>query len=94
MGAVHRVAAGQDRGDAAVTEQPIGPLLDALGVTIGLEPDQQITEVVVIGKLVHFGSGATRLFTSSSEGLDWIAQLGLIAAAKQVCNADPPTPAE
>lgn len=62
--------------------QPIGPSLDAIGVKVTLDPDQQITEAIVIAKINDFASGATMLGMYHSEGLDWIAQLGLLAAGR------------
>ncbi|MGH3927541.1 MAG: hypothetical protein ACRDS1_04190 [Pseudonocardiaceae bacterium] len=69
-----------------MTEQPAGPLLDALGVTIDLKPDQQLTEALVIGKLADFDGGDTALVLAKSKGLDWIAQLGLVHGARLVCD--------
>lgn len=73
-----------------MSDQPAGPLLDALGVTIDLDPDQQLTEALVIGKVADFDSSNTILVLASSEGLDWIAQLGLLHAALQVVDSQPP----
>jgi len=74
-----------------VSGRPIGPLLDALGVAVSLEPNQQMIEAVVIGKVVSFdeASGAsTSLILATSGGLDWISQRGLLAVAQDVMRAD------
>jgi hypothetical protein len=68
-------------------EQPIGPMLDGMGVTIDLEPGQQITEVVIIAKVVDFSSGNTAVGLYKSQGTDWVGQLGLMAAAQQIIDA-------
>jgi hypothetical protein len=70
-----------------MSEQPIGPLLDALGVTIELEDNQQLTEVLVIAKSVDFTSDdPPALVLASSDGLDWIAGRGLMYAAQYVLD--------
>lgn len=65
---------------------PIGPMLDALGVTASLDDNQQITEAVIIAKISDFATGRAMLGLYTSEGLDWIAQYGLVAAASHVLN--------
>lgn len=68
-------------------EQPIGPLLDNLGIVTDITPDQQITDVVVIAKVTDFADGTTAVGLYGSA--DWVTQLGLITAAQQiVTNAD------
>lgn len=76
-------------GEQTMAEQPAGPLLDALGVTIDLEPHQQLTDVLVIGKVADFDNDHTPLVLAKSSGLDWIAQLGLIHAARLVSESGP-----
>jgi len=70
---------------------PIGPLLDALGVRISLDEGQQLVEALVIGKVVDFEADrrvATSMILGSSDGLDWISQRGLTAAATDILTAD------
>lgn len=62
--------------------RPIGATLDALGVTISLTADQQVTEAIVIAKITDFESGSTALGMYHSDGLDWIGQLGLLTAGR------------
>lgn len=69
-----------------MTEQLAGPLLDQLGVKVDLDEGQQITEVVILCKIADFDSGGTALAIGISDGLDWIAQRGLLAAAEHVLN--------
>ena len=71
-----------------MSEQPIGPLLDALGVTIELEDNQQLTEVLVLGKGTDFDSNETALVLAASTGLDWISQRGLVSAAQFILDQD------
>lgn len=71
-----------------MSEQPIGPLLDALGVTIELEDNQQLTEVLVLGKGTDFATNETALVLAASPGCDWIAQRGLLSAAQFVVDQD------
>jgi hypothetical protein len=73
-------------------DQPVGPLLDALGVTIELDANQQLTEVVVIGRVVDFVDNTTGLVIGTSRGCDWISQRGLLAAAQHIlddCTCQP-----
>lgn len=69
-----------------MADQPAGPLLNALGVQIDVEDGDQITEVLVIAKIANFDTGDTGLSMGASNGLDWIAQLGLLSAATMLCG--------
>lgn len=73
-----------------MADHPAGQLLDALGVTITLADGQQLVEAVVIGKAIGFDDveRSTSLVIGSSDGLDWIAQRGLVAAANDVLSGD------
>lgn len=72
-----------------VADHPAGQLLDALGVTITLADGQQLVEAVVVGKAIGFGDErSTSLVIGSSNGLDWISQRGLVAAADDVLSGD------
>lgn len=69
----------------------VGPVLDALGVHLHLEDGQQLVEAMVIGKVVDFGEDrrvGTSMVIGTSDGLDWISQRGLLAAARDVLTAD------
>ena len=65
-----------------------GPLVDALGVKVSLSEGQHLVEAVVVGKVVGFDDGGTSLVIASSDGLDWISQRGLLAAAADVLLTD------
>lgn len=69
--------------------RPAGPILDELGVTMELSEQDRVTEIVVIAKTTDLDTGLVALVIASNE-LDWIAQGGLLAAARQVENSDPP----
>lgn len=73
-----------------MADHPAGQLLDALGVTVTLADGQQLVEAVVIGKAIGFDDveRSTSLVIGSSDGLDWIAQRGLVAAANDVLSGD------
>lgn len=64
--------------------QRIGPTLDSLGLTVTLDQHDQITEALVIAKITDFETGSTSLGIYFNEGMDWIARLGLLEAARQV----------
>lgn len=70
-----------------MAEVPAGPVLDALGVMLDVEQADQVTEVIVIAKVASFGeSGGTGLVLATSNGLDWVAQRGLLSTAQWVLD--------
>ena len=71
-----------------MADQPIGPVLDGLGVTIDLDGGDLVESAVVIAK-VHLADGSVSVALSDSTGLSWIDQLGLLAAAQQIVNDRP-----
>lgn len=78
-----------------MSDQSAGPLLDALGVTLDIEEGQQLTEVLVVGKLADFnGDGGTALVIGASAGIDWVSQFGLLAAADMVLRQNAAEPNE
>ena len=70
---------------------PLGPVIDRLGITGNIDPNDQVTECLVICKVVDFETGRTSLGFYSNEGLDWIAVHGLLAAAQHVNSTCEPT---
>jgi len=67
-----------------VTEtQAAGPIIDGLGVTFHLDPDDRVTEVLILAKTTDLNTGEVGL-SLASNGLDWIAQIGLLTAANVV----------
>lgn len=62
---------------------PIGAILDGLGVTLCLDPNDQMTDVLVISRVVNADTGQTALGVCHN-GLDWITQAGLLAAAREM----------
>jgi hypothetical protein len=67
-------------------DQPIGPLLDSLAVTIDLDHNEHLTEALVISKISNFDNGETRL-SLASNGIDWISKIGLVHAACTVVDS-------
>lgn len=68
-----------------MTEHPIGPILDGLGATLELDEGDFVVSAFVIAKVVD-KDGEVSLGLSSSDGLSWIDQNGLIASAQQIVN--------
>ncbi len=68
-----------------MTEQPIGPILDGLGVTMALDEGDLVASTLVIAKVIN-ASGIAYLTLTGSEGLSWIEQNGLLASAQQIVN--------
>ncbi|MET0416042.1 MAG: hypothetical protein ABW022_08480 [Actinoplanes sp.] len=69
-------------------EQPIGPILDGLGVTIDLPDGALVEAAVVTAKVVH-ADGSVAVALSDSEGMSWLDQLGLVSASAQIVNERP-----
>ena len=60
--------------------KPIGQLLDALGVTSAIAPDDLPVSALVLLKVVN-ANGDVRLAAAWSDGMDWITRLGMLTAA-------------
>ncbi len=70
-----------------MTDQPIGPVLDGLGVTIDLADGDLVSDAVVIAKVVS-ADGDVTVALSSSESMSWLDQFGLISAANAVVSRE------
>lgn len=68
--------------------QPIGQLLDSLGVTSTIAPDGLPVAALVLLKVVD-ATGDVRLILAYSDGMDWITRLGMLAAATASETPDP-----
>lgn len=62
--------------------QPIGELIDNLGVLATLDDGDLVTAVIVVIKVVE-PDGAIRLTSAFSEGLDWVNRFGMLTAAAE-----------
>lgn len=66
-----------------MTDQPAGPILDGLGVTIDLADGDLVENAIVIAKVLGPDGGVT-VSLSSSESMSWLDQLGLLVAGSDV----------
>ena len=73
-------------GGCAMSE-PIGNLLDSLGVTHTPDDDELISGAVVLLKVVDTEGNVT-LRCCFSDGMSWIERLGMLRAAEQSDLAD------
>lgn len=64
-------------------DQPAGPILDGLGVSIDLADGDLVSDVVIIAKVID-SDGNVSVSISSNESLSWLDELGLISAASDV----------
>ncbi len=64
-------------------KRKLGELIDTLGVELEMDDEDLVSSAVVLLKVIT-EDGSIQLGIASSEGLDWIAQLGLIEAARDV----------
>ena len=72
-----------------MTDRSPGAVLDPLGVTLDLDDDQQVTDVLIVARVVGFGEDAgTALIVTTNPGCDWITQRGLLSAARSVLDGD------
>lgn len=72
---------------------PIGDILDRLGVEADLEPSDLVSSAVVIMAVLVEGESNPRLTISNSHGMSWIEQAGLLRLAERICS-EPPQEAE
>ena len=68
--------------------QPIGQLLDTLGVVSTIAPDDLPVAALVLLKVVD-ANGCVRLNLAYSDGMDWITRLGMLTAATASETPDP-----
>ncbi len=69
-----------------MADQPAGPILDGLCVTIDLADGDLVESALVITKVVDADGGVT-VSLSSNESMSWLDQLGLITAANDVVRS-------
>ncbi|MEU6725479.1 hypothetical protein ABZ917_17365 [Nonomuraea wenchangensis] len=67
-------------------DQPAGPIIDGLGVTLDLDEGSLVSDVILIAKVVN-PDGQSGLAIADSDALDWITQYGLIKAAERIIEA-------
>lgn len=72
---------------ADLPKRKIGDLLDSLGVLAELDDDDMVSDALVLLKVVD-SHGAVSLCIAQSDGLSWLDQLGLLAAADAVTKQD------
>ncbi|MEU1327248.1 hypothetical protein [Streptomyces microflavus] len=68
-----------------MSEQRIGPILDGLGASIELDDGDLVASALVIAKVVD-SNGEVSLALSTSKGLSWIDQNGLVMSARQILD--------
>lgn len=68
-----------------MADEPIGQILDALGVTLDLDEGDMPVDAHVLVKIVK-ADGSVSLVKAVSESLDWITLVGMLTAALHVEN--------
>ena len=63
-------------------EQQLGPIIDAMGVTHQVRPDEQVCGAVVL-LAVEEPDGRVSLRCAWSDGMTWIERIGLLRAAER-----------
>ena len=69
--------------------QPLGQMLDALGVTPSPAPGEMCSDAVVVMKVVD-DEGRVSMRVAWSEGMSWIERVGLLRCAERVELPRPP----
>ena len=69
--------------------EPIGGILDKLGVAAEVEADDLVASAVVVMAILVPGDSNPRLVIASSEGISWIEQAGLLRLAERICSEPP-----
>ncbi|MEU5853955.1 hypothetical protein ABZ799_01385 [Nocardiopsis dassonvillei] len=64
----------------------MGTSLDHLGIDVELEDGDLIASAVLISKIIK-PDGTVAIAISDSDGMSWVEQLGLIAAAREIISA-------
>lgn len=68
-----------------MTPQPIGPVLDGLGVTHDLPTDAIVEHALVVAKILDT-DGAVAVSLYHSDGMSWLDELALITAARDIID--------
>ena len=74
-----------------MAQQPVGDVIDSLGVKVELNDTDLVSSAVVVMSVLVEGDDNPRLMIASSEGLGWIQQAGLLRLAERICS-EPPSP--
>jgi hypothetical protein len=64
----------------------MGTSLDHLGIEVALEEGDLIASAVLISKIIK-PDGTVAIAISDSDGMSWVEQLGLLAAAKEIIRS-------
>lgn len=67
-------------------DQPAGPIVDGLGITLDLDEGSLVSDAILIAKVIN-PEGEPGIAISESEALDWITQYALIKAAERIIDA-------
>lgn len=60
--------------------QPVGPVLDGLGIRITLKDGDLVAGAIVLTKVVE-ADGGVRLGVTWPDGMSWLERLGMLHAA-------------
>ena len=66
-------------------DQPAGPIVDGLGITLDLDDGALVSDAVLIAKVIS-PDGQPAIAISDSQALDWITQYALIKAAERIID--------
>lgn len=67
-------------------DQRAGPILDGLGITLNLEDGDLVASALVLAKVVKV-DGQVALLIEDSDGMSWLDQHGLVAAAAAIIGS-------
>ncbi len=68
-----------------MAEQPAGPIIDGLGITLDLDNSDLVSDAIILAKVIG-SDGAPKVIISDSDSLDWLSQYALIKAADRIID--------
>lgn len=66
-------------------DQPAGPIVDGLGITLDLDEGALVCDAVLIAKIVN-RDGSVHVAISDSTSMDWLTQYALVKAADRILD--------
>jgi hypothetical protein len=71
------------------TREPLGELIDNLGIVADFTPYEHVTDAIVILKSIQAATGDVQVQMVFSPGTDWVTRTGLMKAAQEIADATP-----
>jgi hypothetical protein len=66
-------------------EQPAGPIVDGLGITLDVDEGCLVSDAVLLAKVIG-PDGTSIVAISDNPSMDWLTQYALIKAAERIID--------